>query len=132
MSWRIVGTIDTIVISFFVTGTIAKALSIGMTEVITKVLLFYLHERMWQTFGSGMSESRKKAIIKAVSWRITGTLDTIFLSFVIISLGNEPANTAPAFAQATTIGAIELATKITLFYFHERIWSGIKWGRVPA
>lgn len=132
MSWRIVGTIDTIVISFFVTGTIAKALSIGMTEVITKVLLFYLHERMWQTFGSGMSESRKKAIIKAVSWRITGTLDTIFLSFVIISLGNEPANTAPAFAQATTIGAIELVTKITLFYFHERIWSGIKWGRVPA
>lgn len=132
MSWRIVGTIDTIVISFFVTGTLTKALSIGMTEVITKVLLFYVHERMWQTFGSGMAENRKKAIIKAISWRITGTLDTIFLSFVIISLGNEPANTAPAFAQATTIGAIELATKITLFYFHERIWNGIKWGRVPA
>lgn len=132
MSWRIVGTIDTIVISYFVTGTISKALSIGMTEVITKVLLFYVHERVWQTFGSGMAEDRKKAIIKAISWRITGTLDTIFLSFVIISLGKETANSAPALAQATTIGAIELATKITLFYFHERIWNGIKWGRVPA
>ncbi len=132
MSWRIIGTIDTIVISFFVTGTLAKALSIGLTEVITKVLLFYVHERVWQAFGSNMAESRKKAIIKAVSWRITGTLDTIFLSFIIISLGNETANTAPAFAQATTIGSIELATKITLFYFHERIWNNIKWGRVPA
>lgn len=132
ISWRVIGTIDTIIISYFVTGTLGKALSIGMTEVITKVILFYFHERLWQTFGIKMPDGNKKAIIKAISWRITGTIDTIFLSFLIITFGSETGNTAHPFAQATTIGSIELATKITLFYFHERIWSRlIKWGRVP-
>jgi uncharacterized membrane protein len=131
ISWRVIGTIDTIVISFFVTGTLGKALTIGMTEVITKIILFYFHERLWQIFGHKMPDGSKKAIIKAISWRITGTIDTIFLSFMIITFGSETGNTAHPFAQATTIGSIELATKITLFYFHERIWNRlIKWGRV--
>lgn len=129
MSWRTIGTIDTIIISFFVTGTLTKALSIGISEVVTKVLLFYVHERVWQTFGNGMAENRKKAIAKAVTWRITGTLDTIFLSFIIISVGSETPNEQPALVQASIIGAIELGTKITLFYLHERIWNRINFGR---
>lgn len=131
ISWRIIGTIDTIVISYFVTGTFTKALGIGLTEVITKVLLFYFHERVWQTFGIKMPESRKKAIVKAVTWRITGTLDTVLLSYIIISLGASTPNPHSALAQASTIGAIELATKITLFYLHERVWNRIQWGRIP-
>lgn len=47
ISWRIVGTIDTIVISFFITGHIKMALSIGMVEVITKMILYFFHERIW-------------------------------------------------------------------------------------
>jgi uncharacterized membrane protein len=47
ISWRIVGTIDTIVISFFITGHIKMALSIGMVEVITKMVLYFFHERIW-------------------------------------------------------------------------------------
>jgi len=130
MSWRIIGTIDTIIISFFVTGTLSKALGIGISEVITKVMLFYVHERVWQTFGSRMAENRKKAIIKAITWRITGTLDTIFLSFIIISIGKETVNEQSALVQASTIGAIELITKITLFYLHERLWNRINLGRI--
>jgi uncharacterized membrane protein len=47
VSWRIVGTIDTMVISYFITGKITVAVSIGSIEVITKTILYYFHERMW-------------------------------------------------------------------------------------
>ncbi len=49
VSWRIVGTIDTMVISYFVTGELVMAVSIGSIEVVTKIGLYYLHERAWET-----------------------------------------------------------------------------------
>ena len=53
VSWRIVGTIDTIVISYLLTGHIRTALLIGGTEVITKISLYYLHERAWAQLPLG-------------------------------------------------------------------------------
>ena len=47
ISWRITGTIDTMVISLIVTGSIKLAATIGFTEVVTKSLLYYFHERAW-------------------------------------------------------------------------------------
>lgn len=47
VSWRTVGTIDTFVISFFVTGKVSIAGSIASIEVVTKILIYYLHERAW-------------------------------------------------------------------------------------
>jgi uncharacterized membrane protein len=47
VSWRIVGTIDTMIISYFITGKVTIALSIGSIEVITKTILYYFHERIW-------------------------------------------------------------------------------------
>jgi uncharacterized membrane protein len=47
VSWRIVGTIDTIIISYFITGKVTVALSIGSVEVITKTILYFFHERLW-------------------------------------------------------------------------------------
>jgi uncharacterized membrane protein len=47
ISWRIVGTIDTMVISYLVTGKMSVALSIGSVEVFTKMILYYFHERFW-------------------------------------------------------------------------------------
>lgn len=47
VSWRIVGTIDTMIISYFITGRVTVALSIGSIEVITKTILYYFHERLW-------------------------------------------------------------------------------------
>ncbi|MDX5340385.1 MAG: DUF2061 domain-containing protein [Cyclobacteriaceae bacterium] len=48
ISWRVVGTIDTMVISYFVTGQLVMAVSIGSVEVVTKIFLYYLHERVWE------------------------------------------------------------------------------------
>ncbi|MRR22032.1 DUF2061 domain-containing protein [bacterium] len=47
ISWRVVGTIDTMVISYFITGHLTMAISIGSAEVITKTVLYYFHERLW-------------------------------------------------------------------------------------
>ncbi|TPI21275.1 DUF2061 domain-containing protein [Mesorhizobium sp. B3-1-9] len=47
LSWRVTGTIDTMIISLVVTGSIKLAATIGLTEVVTKSLLYYLHERAW-------------------------------------------------------------------------------------
>ncbi|SJM31045.1 DUF2061 domain-containing protein [Mesorhizobium delmotii] len=47
LSWRVTGTIDTMIISLVVTGSIKLAAAIGLTEVITKSLLYYFHERAW-------------------------------------------------------------------------------------
>jgi uncharacterized membrane protein len=48
VSWRIVGTLDTIFISYLITGRFIVAVSIGSVEVFTKILLYYLHERAWE------------------------------------------------------------------------------------
>ena len=57
MSWRATGTIDTIVISFLVTGKIKLAVSIGFIEVFTKIFLFYAHERIWNKVRLGRTPS---------------------------------------------------------------------------
>ena len=53
ISWRTIGTIDTIVISYFIIGKIGLALSIGSIEVFTKMTLYFLHERTWNRIKFG-------------------------------------------------------------------------------
>lgn len=47
VSWRIIGTIDTMVISYLITGHLKMAMAIGSVEVISKMILYYFHERAW-------------------------------------------------------------------------------------
>ncbi len=49
-SARTLGTVDTFLISWLITGTAALAGGIAATEVATKIVLFYLHERGWNLF----------------------------------------------------------------------------------
>ena len=51
ISWRTVGTLDTIIISYFITGNLVMAASI---EVITKMILYYFHERVWNKLKFGI------------------------------------------------------------------------------
>lgn len=53
ISWRTIGTIDTILISYLITGKPDLAVSIGGIEVFTKMGLYYLHERTWNRIGFG-------------------------------------------------------------------------------
>lgn len=53
ISWRTVGTLDTIIVSYFITGNLIMAASIGSIEVITKMILYYFHERAWNRLKFG-------------------------------------------------------------------------------
>lgn len=53
ISWRVTGTIDTIMLSWLFTGNISTAISIGLTEVLTKMFLYYAHERLWNRIHLG-------------------------------------------------------------------------------
>ena len=61
ISWRILGTIDTILLSWFITGSWKLGLSIGGVEVLTKMILYFLHERAWYKFSKfGLDKKQKK------------------------------------------------------------------------
>ncbi len=53
MSWRVVATTTTIVIAFFVFGNIGSALKVGGIEFFAKILIYYVHERLWQIAPRG-------------------------------------------------------------------------------
>jgi len=56
ISWRMLGSIDTFVISYLVTGKLVFAASIASVETVTKVILFYGHERMWAAVPWGRAD----------------------------------------------------------------------------
>lgn len=53
ISWRVLATLTTIAISYFVTHRLAYALSIGSIEVVAKIFLYYGHERIWNFVSRG-------------------------------------------------------------------------------
>ena len=67
-----------------------------------------------------MIEKPYRSLAKAVSWRATGTVDTIVVSLIVTG----------QLRLAFSIGAIELFTKVCLYYAHERVWNNISFGRV--
>jgi uncharacterized membrane protein len=67
-----------------------------------------------------MSVSKARSLAKALTWRTTGTIDTFLISFLITK--------QPLVAGA--IASTEVVTKIFLYYFHERVWNRVKWGRL--
>ena len=51
VSWRIIGTLDTMILSGVITGSWKLGLTIGAVEVVTKMVLYFLHERAWYKFS---------------------------------------------------------------------------------
>lgn len=51
LTWRIVGTLDTMIISGVITGSWELGLAIGGVEVFTKMILYFVHERVWYKFS---------------------------------------------------------------------------------
>ena len=54
ISWRIVGTLDTMALGWIITGDPIMGLKIGTLELFTKFILYYIHERIWlrSNFGT--------------------------------------------------------------------------------
>tara|TARA_R110002050_G_scaffold2636_10_gene14993 strand:+ start:1511 stop:1711 length:201 start_codon:yes stop_codon:yes gene_type:complete len=64
-------------------------------------------------------DTKTRSIIKTISWRITGTLCTFLISLAI--LGDIKTSSA--------IAIIQLTFNSIIFYFHERVWNLVKWGK---
>lgn len=122
ISWRIVGTIDTILISWLLTGNPLSGLKMGLGDTITKMLFYYLHERVWVNIdlrkNPKFQESRNRHIAKTLTWRLIGTIDTVILGWIV--LGNP--------LKGLQIGMVEIVTKMLLYYFHERLWHKSSYG----
>ena len=116
ISWRIVGTLDTMFLSWIITGDLKVGMQIGLADVVIKMVLYYLHERAW--FKSSIKNSNRRHLFKTVTWRIIGTITTIILSFWI--LGDS--------IHSFQIGGAETLTKTILYYFHEKFWYGLSFG----
>ena len=96
-----------------------NAIKIGAIEFILKLLIYYLHERIWQFFIILNNVSKKKLIIKSVSWRIVGTTTTFIITGAVLKNFYEAA---------FFIALLELISKFILYYFHERFWLKIPFG----
>ncbi|MEI7802210.1 MAG: DUF2061 domain-containing protein [Bacteroidota bacterium] len=133
-TWRIIGTADTIFLSYIFTGNIGTALKIGFVELFTKIILFYIHERIWMTYHIGQTiiaesstennihykDKHWRSLVKGISWRFFGTMDTIIIATFVTH----------QFSKAFAIGFTEVFTKVGLYYLHERVWLKIKWGKI--
>lgn len=122
VTWRIVGTLDTMLLAWIISGNPLTGLKIGFAEVLTKMILYYLHERVWFKINLSkegvLRESRKRHLAKTVTWRAVGTIDTMLISWVIT--GNPLIG--------LKIGIAELLTKMILYYLHERVWYRFNFG----
>lgn len=137
ITWRVVGTLDTLVISWFVIAEVHTAGSLALWDTVVKFVLYYLHERAWQNIPIGAvrryrmfrswakrfvprdyrsavakKESHIRSLLKGISWRVLGTLTTIIVAYLLTG------DTSSALA----IGTIEVFTKLLLYYLHERAW----------
>ena len=64
-------------------------------------------------------EKRRRSIMKTITWRILATATTVLLVFIFT--GN--------LMISTSVGTLELLTKILMYYVHERIWNMLDFGR---
>jgi uncharacterized membrane protein len=67
------------------------------------------------------AETHTRSILKAVSWRTLGTLDTFAISWLLTG----------RVEIAGSIAGLEVITKVAWYYLHERVWAAINWGRRP-
>jgi uncharacterized membrane protein len=65
-------------------------------------------------------ETKKRSFLKALSWRILASAITGGIVFFVTQKG----------AMAIGIGIVDSFVKILVYFFHERLWTSISYGRV--
>ncbi len=125
LSWRIVATTDLVLVVLLITClygncSIENALTIGGIEMLLKLFVYYIHERVWQAYRRG-TVTRRQTLYKTISWRIVATTMTFLITGTVLDSFDEVA---------LFIALTELITKFALYYFHERLWLQLPLGRI--
>jgi uncharacterized membrane protein len=116
LSWRFVGSIDTFLFAWVITGDLKEGINLSLITTFTKLIWYYFHEQIW--VKSAIVNSNKRHLIKTFSWRVIGTLDTILLGWLIT--GNP--------FTGLKIGGVETVSKMLLYFGHEKLWYKINYG----
>ena len=115
-SWRLIGTIDTFIFAWIISGNFEEGINISGITTITKLVWYYIHEQFW--FKSDIIKANKRHLYKTFSWRAVGTIDTVIFSWII--LGNPLIG--------LKIGVAEIISKMLLYFGHEKLWYKINFG----
>lgn len=126
ISWRIVATIDTVLVVLLVTClagdcNLEVAFSIASIEFALKFFVYYIHERLWQFINKDIRVTKKGTLYKSITWRLIATLMTFIISGTILESFNEVA---------LYIAIVELFTKFIFYYLHERLWLKLPLGKI--
>lgn len=126
LTWRITGTVTLISITYLATEDFDISLFLGGVDIISNIILYYLHERIWAFVDWGKTiatlmgfEDKKRSLTKTISWRI---LATPYLIIVFYFFTGKPV-------LATGIAVMDLMANLIEYYIHERIWNKIAWGK---
>ncbi|TWO33407.1 DUF2061 domain-containing protein [Seonamhaeicola sediminis] len=85
--------------------------------MIAQMLLKSKEKSTYKEDSSG--EKPIRSVAKALSWRVVGTLDTLVVSYILTG----------RISLAASIASVDFVTKLILYFFHERVWNVIKWGK---
>lgn len=85
--------------------------------MIAQMLLKTKEKTTYQEDSVG--EKPIRSVAKALSWRVVGTLDTLIVSYILTG----------QISVAASIASVDFLTKMVLYFFHERIWNAVKWGK---
>lgn len=92
VTWRVVGTIDTILLGFLITGDLPTGVRIGTLELFTKILLYFIHERIWVSIPFGLP-----GVFKSQRKKNLDTTNLFRQHFAIDRQERERKNGHPAF-----------------------------------
>lgn len=116
ITWRIVGSFDTLILSFVIFRDYKVSLFISITEVFSKLILYYFHERLW--YFSNIKKAKLRHLIKPFTWRFIATMDTLLISLFFFK----------QIDMAFQLSLLEIFTKTFLYYLHDKLWYKSKFG----
>ncbi len=125
LTWRLVATGTTFILTlvFFKDDPNAteKATWVAFFEAISKMIIYYYHERVWFAIKLNIRSSLRH-LYKTLTWRVLASLTTFILAMLFFR--DEPG----ALEKATGIALVESILKMLFYYLHERAWHKSKFG----
>jgi len=73
-------------------------------------------------------DSPTRSILKAISWRVIASGATFIIIYVIARYSTHKTD-LDAFHLAGAAASVDVVAKLVLYYFHERLWTNIYWGK---
>jgi len=123
VGWRITAGIVTAITSYIFTKSFAAAAAIVGWDLCSKSVTMFIGERLWNKVEWGKdagADSSQRSLAKAIAWRIFAATNT-FVGATLLNKGNAGV--------AGKIAGTDSIVKTALFYFYERAWSTISWGK---